>query len=184
MELHIVSFVTSTEELESFSETFSTSPSVYMLLGTASAWNSCGGNDRAPLGWTVTSTVVPMDLTDISTLQPYADATATTRGPPLQLQLSDLDFSACSSTEPAASIQRHPLDNASNRCNPSLQWPIQLKRIGYPYWAHCNEYNIAYVSKIPESVYLFGSTTWKFPEAPQTGQFQNHFRTNTEFVTS
>jgi len=55
-----------------------TSPSVYMMVNTVTGDNPCG-----PLGPNYKNLVVSMDLTDVSTLQPYADHTVTTRmGPP------------------------------------------------------------------------------------------------------
>lgn len=107
-----------------------TSPSVYMMVNTLTGDNSCG-----PLGPTYTNEVISMDLTDVYTLQPYADHTVTTRmGPPLPLTLSDLT-SNCLNTygtfsTDGAYINTHPVYGNYNRCHPRFVFPIELKRVG------------------------------------------------------
>jgi hypothetical protein len=64
-----------------------------MVVNTITGDNSCG-----PLGPTYTNAVISIDLANVSTFQPYADHTATTRmGPPRQLTLSDI-MSGCPGT--------------------------------------------------------------------------------------
>ncbi|CAK7212882.1 hypothetical protein SCUCBS95973_001611 [Sporothrix curviconia] len=110
-----------------------TSPSVYMIVNTLYGYNPCGR-----LGPDVSSVVFAFDLTDVSTLVPYMEETASTRRSTRQLYLSDLgddcDGSFMAST---LTTQTHPLKNTANRCNPSLVIPKAIKTFGYPYWLHC-----------------------------------------------
>ncbi|KAE9376038.1 hypothetical protein N431DRAFT_543391 [Stipitochalara longipes BDJ] len=121
-----------------------TSPSIYMRVNTVTGENSCG-----PLGPTFANQVISMDLTDVLTLQPYADHTVTTRmGPPIPLTLSDLT-SDCQNTyatfsTDGAYVNTHPVYGMYNRCHPRFEFPIQIKRLGYPYWAHCGNDNYTY----------------------------------------
>lgn len=101
-----------------------------MMVNTITGENDCG-----PLGPTYTNAVVSMDLTDVSTLQPYADHTVTTRmGPPQQLVLSDLENNCLNTystfSTDGAYINTHPVYGNYNRCHPRFVFPIQLKRIG------------------------------------------------------
>jgi hypothetical protein len=75
-----------------------------------------------------------MDLTDVYTKQLISNQYATTEAPPVQLSLSDLETGCFHQTSTAGQS-----DNGINyaRCNPYLQVPIGVKRLGYPYWAHC-----------------------------------------------
>src|ERR1700710_3052784 len=97
-----------------------------MVINTLTADNACGR-----LGPTYTNYVLPLDLTDISTMQPYADITAIQRlGDPLQLNLDDLatdcpkDQSLPAAetvyTSDGAVINPHPVADNYNRCNPRL----------------------------------------------------------------
>jgi hypothetical protein len=101
-----------------------------MMVNTITGDNDCG-----PLGPTYSNKVVSMGLTDVSTLQPYADHTVTTRmGPPQQLTLSDLE-SNCLNTygtfsTDGAFVNTHPVYGNYNRCHPRFVFPIELKRIG------------------------------------------------------
>ncbi|TAQ90994.1 hypothetical protein B7494_g726 [Chlorociboria aeruginascens] len=108
-----------------------------MAVNTINARNDCGA-----LGPTYVNAVVSMDLADVSTLQPYANSAATTRmGTPQQLTLSDLatDCPKSSDISTNGAINNyHPIDDTFNRCNPRLQIPVQIKRLGYPYWKHCS----------------------------------------------
>ncbi|RFU28805.1 hypothetical protein B7463_g7552, partial [Scytalidium lignicola] len=121
-----------------------TSPSIYMRVNTITGQNDCG-----QLGPTFKNAVVSMDLTEVSTLQPYADHTVTTRmGPPQPLLLRDLT-SNCLSTygsfsTDGAFLNTHPVFGNYNRCNPRFVFPIQFKRIGYPYWMHCGPLDYVY----------------------------------------
>jgi hypothetical protein len=107
-----------------------TSPSIYMIVNTIAGENACG-----PLGPTYASAIISMDLTDVSTLQPFADHTVTTRmGPPEQLQLTDLQ-SGCPGTyatfsTDGAFLNTHPVFGTYNRCHPRFVYPIELKRLG------------------------------------------------------
>lgn len=101
-----------------------------MRINTVTGANNCG-----LLGPTYADKVISMDLTDVSTLQPYADHTVTTRmGPPEQLYLSDLTIN-CKETystfsTDGAYINTHPVYGMYNRCHPRFVFPIELKRIG------------------------------------------------------
>ena len=107
-----------------------------MVIDTLYGNNPCG-----PLGPTATSAIFAFDLTDVSTLVPYMDATATTRRSTRQLYLSDLGVD-CSTSFDESSLrsQTHPTKDVANRCNPSLVIPIEIKRYGYPYWKHCGNH--------------------------------------------
>lgn len=99
-----------------------------MIVNTITGSNNCG-----PLGPTYSTKVIPMDLSDVYTIQPYADATATTNeGPPALLTLSDLEncpnYKDISTT--GQILATHPVDNTYNRCNPRLVFPVELKRLG------------------------------------------------------
>ncbi|KFZ23355.1 hypothetical protein V502_02165 [Pseudogymnoascus sp. VKM F-4520 (FW-2644)] len=111
--------------------TFS-SPSVYMVVNTIYGWNPCG-----PLGPTTSNAIFAFDITDVSTLVPYADETATTRRSTRQLYLSDLGTNCPATQDSAAVTNTHPVKNADSRCNPNLIIPPQIKGIGMPYWNHC-----------------------------------------------
>ena len=100
------------------------------MVNTIFGENNCG-----PLGPTYSNAVFSMDLTDVSTLQPYQDNTATTRmGPPRQLVLSDLEFNCLNTygtfSTDGAYINTHPVYGNYNRCHPRYVFPIQLKRLG------------------------------------------------------
>jgi hypothetical protein len=75
-----------------------------------------------------------MDLTDVYTKQLISNQYSTTEAPPVQLSLSDLETGCFHQTSMAGQS-----DNGINysRCNPYLQVPVGVKRLGYPYWAHC-----------------------------------------------
>ncbi|OBT73715.1 hypothetical protein VF21_07189 [Pseudogymnoascus sp. 05NY08] len=109
-----------------------TSPSVYMVVKTIYGWNPCG-----PLGPTTSNAIFGFDLTDVSTLVPYADETATGRRSTRQLYLSDLGKNCPATQNSAAMTNTHPVKNADSRCNPNLIIPKQIKQIGLPYWNHC-----------------------------------------------
>ncbi|KAG9254355.1 uncharacterized protein F5Z01DRAFT_102773 [Emericellopsis atlantica] len=114
-----------------------TSPSVYMVVHTLYAENACG-----PLGPSTSKAIFDFDLTQVSTLVPYSDETATTRRATRQLYLSDLGTSCQASfntTELAT--QTRPVKDEDTRCNPFLVIPMDIKRWGYPYWKHCQIYN-------------------------------------------
>lgn len=109
-----------------------TSPFVYMVVNTIYGWNSCG-----PLGPTTSNAIFAFNITDVSTLVPYTDETATTRRSTRQLYLSDLGKNCPATQDSAAATNTHPVKNADSRCNPNLIIPPQIKRIGMPYWNHC-----------------------------------------------
>lgn len=123
------------------------SPSVYMIINTLTASNACG-----PLGPTYTDYTLSMDLTDVSTLQPFPDATARYRiGDSKQLDLADLatDCPKFSDRPPDQTlilsdggiVDTHPIANDWNRCNPRLVMPSAMKSVGLPYWRHCGNDN-------------------------------------------
>jgi len=101
-----------------------------MQVNTITGDNSCG-----PLGPTYAYKVISLDMTELTTLQPYADHTVTTRmGPPQALTLSDIT-SNCLNTYSSFStdgafLNTHPVYGNYNRCNPRFIFPIQLKRLG------------------------------------------------------
>ncbi|RGP69269.1 hypothetical protein FLONG3_7905 [Fusarium longipes] len=110
-----------------------TSPSVYMIVETMYGNNPCG-----PLGPTFSRTIVDFDLTEVSTLVPYTDETATTRRATRQLQLSDLDTHCTRSfNRTELMTQTRPVKGDDTRCNPFLTVPKKFKEKGYPYWLHC-----------------------------------------------
>ncbi|KFZ14262.1 hypothetical protein V502_06154 [Pseudogymnoascus sp. VKM F-4520 (FW-2644)] len=111
--------------------TFS-SPSVYMVVNTIYGWNPCG-----PLGPTTSNAIFAFDITDVSTLVPYDDETATTRRSTRQLYLSDLGKNCPATQDSDAVTNTHPVKNADSRCNPNLIIPVEIKRMGTPYWNHC-----------------------------------------------
>ncbi|KAH8588060.1 hypothetical protein B0O99DRAFT_375216 [Bisporella sp. PMI_857] len=124
-----------------------TSPSIYMIINTLTAYNSCGR-----VGPTYKDFIISMDLTDVSTMQPYPDATARDRlGDPRQLTLADLATDCPKFSDrpegqtlihsSGAIIDEHPIDNDWNRCNPRLMMPPQMKSVGLPYWRHCGNDN-------------------------------------------
>ncbi|EXK23944.1 hypothetical protein FOMG_19309 [Fusarium oxysporum f. sp. melonis 26406] len=110
-----------------------TSPSVYMIVNTMYAENPCG-----PLGPSASREIFAFDLTEVSTLVPYTDETASTRRATRQLQLSDLDTHCTRSfNRSELATQTRPLKNDDTRCNPFLTVPKKFKEHGYPYWLHC-----------------------------------------------
>jgi hypothetical protein len=103
-----------------------------MVVNTIYGWNPCG-----PLGPTTSNAIFGFDITDVSTLVPYDDETATTRRATRQLYLSDLGANCPTTQDSAAMTNTHPVKNADVRCNPNLIIPKQIKEIGLPYWNHC-----------------------------------------------
>lgn len=73
-----------------------------------------------------------MDLTDVMTIPPYANAKATTRDEIRQLTLSDLENCTAYSVTNTKGVltDHHPIDNDYNRCNPRLFVPMEFKRVG------------------------------------------------------
>ncbi|KAH8885281.1 hypothetical protein GQ53DRAFT_810258 [Thozetella sp. PMI_491] len=126
-----------------------TSPSVYMIINTLHASNECG-----PLGPAPTSAIFAFDLTDVSTLVPYTDASETSAQSSRQLHLSDLGV-GCSQNFNISKIQTqtHYTKDAAHRCNPRLAVPIEIKRYGYPYWKHCS--NVGYRFGLFDPPYAF-----------------------------
>lgn len=97
-----------------------------MVINTLTAYNDCGR-----LGPTYKDYILSLDLTDVSTMQPFPDATARDRlGDPRQLTLADLatdcpknqdrPVSQTLITSSGAVIDPHPIDDDWNRCNPRL----------------------------------------------------------------
>lgn len=107
-----------------------------MVINTLTADNACGR-----LGPTYANYVLALDLTEVSTLQPFADATVRDRlGDPLQLNLNDLATDCPKNqqdpaaymvyTSDGAVINPHPVANRYNRCNPRLVMPDRMKSVG------------------------------------------------------
>ncbi|OGE47004.1 hypothetical protein PENARI_c077G07662 [Penicillium arizonense] len=113
------------------------SPSVYMVVNTLYGWNPCG-----LLGPSTSREVFAFDLTEVSTLVPYTQSTATTRRGTRQLYLSDLGTHCTGSyNQTELATQLHPMKDDDTRCNPFLVVPAAVKRYGHPYWLHCNVAN-------------------------------------------
>lgn len=92
-----------------------TSASIYYMVHQFDAIDWCGQF----LGPHVTSFVHSYALTDVSTLMPYADESATTRmGPPRQLELSDLRTD-CTTWE-TIPIKNH--NTMTNGCNAIVEF--------------------------------------------------------------
>ncbi|KAJ4251817.1 hypothetical protein NW762_011114 [Fusarium torreyae] len=97
------------------------------------AENPCG-----PLGPSASREIFAFDLTEVSTLVPYTDETASTRRATRQLHLSDLDTHCTRSfNRSELATQTRPLKDDDTRCNPFLTVPKKFKEYGYPYWLHC-----------------------------------------------
>ncbi|KAF4993523.1 hypothetical protein FGRMN_6452 [Fusarium graminum] len=110
-----------------------TSPSVYMIINTMYAENPCG-----PLGPSAGREIFAFDLTEVSTLVPYADDTASMQRATRQLYLSDLDTHCTRSfNRTELATQKRPTKDDDSRCNPFLTVPKKFKEYGYPYWLHC-----------------------------------------------
>ena len=118
-----------------------------MIINTLTAYNPCGR-----VGPTYKDYILSMDLTDVSSLRPYPDATARDRlGDPRQLTLADLATNCPKFSDTpegqtlihsaGAIIDEHPVENDWNRCNPRLVMPDQMKSVGLPYWRHCGNDN-------------------------------------------
>jgi hypothetical protein len=104
-----------------------------MVIDTIYGYNTCG-----PLGPTSSNAIFAFDLTDVSTLVPYAHTTETYRPYTRQLQLSDLGRDCASvSRETAVATKTWGTKSNETRCNPNLIVPAAIKRYGYPYWRHC-----------------------------------------------
>jgi len=112
------------------------SPSVYYEVATMEARNYCG----QLIGPVVTDFITGYNLNSVSTLQPYADATVTTRmGPPQQLQLNDLRPD-CPMVEAAdVPVNNHNIFNETDvGCNPVLEYRIDLKdAVAGGAWVFC-----------------------------------------------
>jgi hypothetical protein len=107
-----------------------------MIIDTLTAHNDCGR-----LGPTYSKFILPLDLTDVSTMQPYPDATAQNRiGGPRQLTLADLSTDCPKDharpqvktliTTNGVVINPHPNDNIYDRCNPQLLMPDLMVSVG------------------------------------------------------
>ncbi|KAG9247674.1 hypothetical protein BJ878DRAFT_153393 [Calycina marina] len=99
-----------------------TKPSVYFVINTISALNWCDEQIGPPQ----TNFVYSMNLDQVTTLQSYANAEATTRvGLPEQLQLNDLSPNCPTVQESAIPYGNHNIN--SDGCNPVLEWTVGLK---------------------------------------------------------
>lgn len=98
-----------------------------MVVNTITGSNDCGA-----LGPTYATEVISMDITDVYTIPPYANATATLQSSAVPLTLSDLqNCPSYSHISTDGAIQNdHPVSDTYNRCNPRLIFPIELKRLG------------------------------------------------------
>lgn len=101
-----------------------------MLVHGVSADNACGD-----LGPTFGDNVISMPISDVLTMQPYANAAATTRmGPPRQLTLTDFDNCPALTKSLWDLIpviaDEHPNMDTFNRCNPHLAVPAALRALG------------------------------------------------------
>jgi hypothetical protein len=104
---------------------FRYSPSVYYEVNTMEARNYCG----QLIGPVVTDFITSYPLSKVSTLQPYADAAATTRmGPPQQLKLNDLRSDCPVVAASDVPVNNHNIYNETDvGCNPVLEYKIDLK---------------------------------------------------------
>jgi hypothetical protein len=97
------------------------------------ATDLCGNQ----VGPTLVDVITGYHITDVSTLQPYKNAAATTRmGPAQQLQLSDLRTDCPAVTANPDSLDslnlishKNILGTNDTECNPILEWPTGLKHI-------------------------------------------------------
>jgi hypothetical protein len=85
------------------------------------------------VGPTLKNFAVGYDITDVSTLQPFKNAKATTRmGPPQQLELSDLRTDCPETTILPKNYfdyleTNHLVEGEDSKCNPILSWPTDLR---------------------------------------------------------
>jgi len=108
---------------------YSTSPSLYLVVNTLRATNNCG-----KLGPTFKNEVVPMDLTDVSTIT-MVESGGKLHSTPAPLTLADIasncsEFHETLSTDGAVPLTGKYTDNGWNRCNPRVFPPMQFKRLG------------------------------------------------------
>ena len=93
------------------------------------ATDLCGNQ----VGPTIKNYAVGYDVTDVYTLQPFANTIATTRmGAPKQLQLSDLRMDCPKTTILPDDIfdyleTNHVVLGKDSQCNPILSWPVDLR---------------------------------------------------------
>ncbi|PQE12321.1 hypothetical protein CJF31_00000525 [Rutstroemia sp. NJR-2017a BVV2] len=119
-----------------------TSPSVYFAINTMKATGLCGQQ----VGPTLKNFAVGYDITDVSTMQPFKNAKATTRmGPPRQLELSDLRTDCPKTTilpEDYFDYQgtNHLVKGEDSECNPILSWPTDLRHAAGDFWTKCGRH--------------------------------------------
>ncbi|PQE34065.1 hypothetical protein CJF32_00002895 [Rutstroemia sp. NJR-2017a WRK4] len=119
-----------------------TSPSVYFAINTMKATGLCGQQ----VGPTLKNFAVGYDIKDVSTMQPFKNAKATTRmGPPQQLELSDLRTDCPKTTilpEDYFDYQgtNHLVQGEDSQCNPILSWPTDLRHAAGDFWTKCGRH--------------------------------------------
>lgn len=106
-----------------------------MVVSNIYATNPCG-----PLWKSVSRTILDFRLDQVSTLVPYSNSQDTTeRRSTRQLYLNDLGIDCDGNYNRShLATQRAPVHGEDTRCNPFLSFQMDIKRLGYPYWKHCN----------------------------------------------
>ncbi|KAG9237134.1 hypothetical protein BJ875DRAFT_174735 [Amylocarpus encephaloides] len=102
-------------------------------------WVNPSDASGAQLGPTMANKFFAFHLTDVSTLQPYANERETGPMTTRQLTLSDL-YSDCPPVADTSSLssQTHPLQgDRGYRCFPRFAIPSQIKEWGKPWWNNC-----------------------------------------------
>ncbi|ESZ97341.1 hypothetical protein SBOR_2271 [Sclerotinia borealis F-4128] len=119
-----------------------TSPSVYFAINTMKATDLCGKQ----VGPTIKNYAVGYDVTDVYTMQPFANTKVKTRmGDPKQLQLSDLRTDCPQTTILPEDIfdyleTNHVVLGEDSRCNPILSWPTDLRLAAGEFWTTCGRH--------------------------------------------
>ncbi|KAB8304448.1 hypothetical protein EYC80_003843 [Monilinia laxa] len=131
----------STIYLEDYNITM-TSPSVYFAINTMKATDLCGKQ----VGPTIKNYAVGYDVTDVYTLQPYANTKVKTRmGDPKQLRLSDLRTDCPQTTILPEDMfdyleTNHVVLGQDSQCNPILSWPTDLRLAAGDFWTTCGRH--------------------------------------------
>ncbi|KAM3073701.1 hypothetical protein ACMFMF_006904 [Clarireedia jacksonii] len=139
MKLLVSQCVCSCQTCKFYANKIRTSPSMYMVINTISAYNDCG-----QVGPTMKDIVLSMDPTDVSTIALYtATDQQVNKTPPTMLTLTDLINGCSTLTMTAASttgaiVNDHAMANEYNRCFPALAIPsLAIETLGLPYYRHC-----------------------------------------------
>jgi len=103
-----------------------TSPLIYYIIQTMAPLDWCS----QPIGPIITNFITSFPLSEVYTLQPFANSVTDVRmGPPEQLQLSDLQPDCpIATTHPPSND--NVLDPEFPGCNPVIQWNTALLGAG------------------------------------------------------